>query len=81
MLAVLTTRRPVGGLGEPVQQQARQQERGEMVDLEGHLVAVRARLAAGERTARVVGQHIDPRIAVQQLLSEPADVVETTVVR
>ena len=53
-----------------------QQERGEVVDLEGELVAVLALLArAGGPDPGVVDQHVDP-LLVEQLVGEVADVVQ-----
>jgi len=71
----------VGGGAESSQQQVRQQERREVVDLEGHLVTVGADGARGEDGARVIGQDVDPLVASQQVRREPAHVRKPTVVR
>ena len=53
-----------------------QQERREVVEREGLLEAVRRDVAGGEHRARVVGEHVDPRMAVEELAGEPTHLVE-----
>jgi hypothetical protein len=57
--------------GEPLEQQVREQEWGEVVERESLLEAVGGQVARGEHGARVVRKHVDARVGVEQLGREP----------
>jgi len=58
--------------GEPLEQQLREQERGEVVEREGPLEAVGRHLARAEHGAGIVREHVDARVGLEQLGGEPA---------
>ena len=57
---------------EPVQEQAGEQERGQVVDGEGVFQAIGGDPAGGLEPARVVDQHVQPRVGGQDLAGQPA---------
>src|SRR4029450_3683772 len=61
--------------GEPLEQQVREQERGEVVEREGPLEAVGRQVARGEHGASVVREHVDARVVLEQLGGGPAYLV------
>ncbi len=56
-------RRP--GFDQPVHQQVGQKKRGKVIDLKGLLEAIDGAFWAVEHAARVVGEHVDPRILLE----------------
>ena len=61
-------------------EQSGQQERSQVIVLEGALVAVRGRAAPSDQTARVVGEDVDAAVLLQQVAGQRADVVQPVVV-
>jgi len=62
--------------GEDVHQLGGEQERGQVVDLEGGLVAVHGAQVLAHDAAGIVGQDVDPRVLLPQVRGEGADLVQ-----
>ncbi len=73
---VLLVAEGLGGLDQPRQQQVGEQERRQVVALDGAFVAVDGELAAGMQPARVVRQHVDALVAVEEGVGQVSHVVE-----
>ena len=58
---------------KPVEQQRGQQEWREVVEGPCHLDAVDAQLAAREHGAGIVDEHVDPLVAIGDLVGQPAN--------
>lgn len=67
---------PPWAFRQPGKEEPGQQERGEIVGLEGALEAVSGELGDLVHAARAVGQHVDAVIRGEKLVSETAHVVE-----
>ena len=60
---------------QPVQEHVGEEERGEVIDCERRLEAVHGQVPLAEDHARVVHEHVEPRIRGQELGGEAADVL------
>jgi len=66
--------------GQGRHEQVSQQERSQVVHLEGLLEAVLGHLTSAHDPAGVVGQHVDARVRRPQLARQIADLVQVGVV-